>query len=153
MLRRWWLQIIAVASLLSLSLSAVSFAKPVVYRNAQLDREQLDTGMMLKGNATRQAASVSQVQAPGVVGLDLLIFLTEYPLVQGVFPATSAEQQGVQAGDRILQINQQSTLGKSRTQIDEMISDKIGDRVHLLITREQHLKSITLTVLPAPSSY
>lgn len=120
----------------------VSAAQTPSYRNGQMD-----SGIVFKLNAVKQGKPVPQ--APGIVGLDLLIFPSDYPLVQGTFPNTSADLQGVLPGDRIVEINQHSTLGKSRSQVDDMISDKIGDKVHLVLSRNQRLKSVTLTVSPA----
>lgn len=112
--------------------------------SGRFESGSLDTEPVFKLNAVRKVQ-----QQPGVVGLDLLIFTQDYPLVQGVFAGSSAERQGVLPGDQIVQINREATLGKSRSQIDAMISDQVGDRVHLLISRNQILKNITLTVLPA----
>ena len=120
-----------------------------------LQTGEMDLAPVFKLNAIQKKTlpeNPTPPAAPGVVGLDLLIFPSDYPLVQNVFPNTSAEKQGMLPGDQIVQINQQSTLGKSRNQIDQLISDKVGEKVHLLITRNQQLKTITLTVSPAPSS-
>lgn len=113
---------------------------------------KLDAEPIFKLHASK-AVSPSVVQSqPGVVGLDLLVTSFHYPLVQGVFPQTSAEHEGVQPGDLLVQINGQTTLGQSRSQIDALISDHIGDHVRLLISRDAQLKTIILTVSPAPAS-
>ncbi|HEY9744795.1 MAG TPA: PDZ domain-containing protein [Oculatellaceae cyanobacterium] len=129
------------------------FTTTVTAVASPMEEGQLDVGPFFKLNAKKRVEQPTAPTQPGVVGLDLLIFPTNYPLVQGVFPDTSAEQQGVLPGDRIVQINRQSTLNRSRDQIDAMISDRIGDRVHLTISRNQQLKDITLTVQPAPAHW
>jgi S1-C subfamily serine protease len=136
--------------IITLALCCLAMHFPNSVEALQGQNGQPDFDRVFRLSATKQVVQPAQ---PGIVGLDLLIFPNDYPLVQGVFPGTSAAQQGVQPGDRIVQIDHLSTMGKSRSQVDEMIPDRVGTRVQLLISREQQLKSVTLTVLPAPSTY
>ena len=84
--------------------------------------------------------------AHGVVGLNLLIQQGHYPLVHGVFPGTPAARQGIQSGDRILFINGATTLGKSVTAVDAMISNVPGEVVDFTLQRGTRMVQVHLTV-------
>lgn len=83
----------------------------------------------------------------GVVGLDLLVQTDAYPKVQGVFPGTPAQKQGIHSGDVLVAVNGQSTLHQDLSALDAMISDVPGDVVALTIRRGSQLKQVSLTVV------
>jgi membrane-associated protease RseP (regulator of RpoE activity) len=87
-----------------------------------------------------------QPSAHGIVGLDLLISSNRYPVVTGVFDGTPAERLGIQPGDTIVAVNGVQAIGKSRAQVDAMISDKPGESVDFLVARGAALKRIRLQV-------
>lgn len=78
---------------------------------------------------------MTEPEEPGIVGLDMTIRPGSYPRVDSVFRNTPAFYQGVQRGDLIIAINNEPTIGKSRAQVDEMISDIPGEQVMLTIKR------------------
>lgn len=106
---------------------------------------QLDTSTPLFTiQETRKRAAKSA--GPGIVGIDMLISGGRYPVVQMVFPGTPAWDQGLQAGDTIVAVDGVQTVGKTRSQIDIMISDRPGDVVVFTVARATELKQITVTV-------
>lgn len=91
----------------------------------------------------------------GIVGLEMQIQHGKFPIVQGVFPGTPAANQGLLPGDQILAVNGISTMEKSATEVDTLISDVPGERVLLSIQRGARHAQVRLTVvaldsLPSP---
>jgi len=91
----------------------------------------------------------------GIVGLEMQIQHGKFPIVQGVFPGTPAAHQGLLPGDQILAINGISTMEKSATEVDTLISDVPGERVLFSIQRGARHAQVRLTVvelnsLPSP---
>lgn len=83
----------------------------------------------------------------GIIGLDLSIAASRYPMVQSVFRNTPAYNRGILPGDIIVAVNGQSTLGKSRPDVDDMISDIPGEQVVFTIARGQELKQMSVVVM------
>ncbi len=129
-----------------------SFVTQVIKRDK---RPQLQGGWLdLDDMKKTLPARVEQQHIPpppppeyGIVGLDLKIYQSDYPMVQAVFKGAPAHQKGILPGDNIVSINGVSTLGRSRSQVDALISDVPGEQVELLISRGPELKRITLTVM------
>lgn len=117
------------------TINATNKAKPFVVRET-FRRETLQPEM--QGLETRQK---------GIVGLDLRVQENTHPMVQGVFKGTPAEKSGFQTGDAILAVNGVSTLGKSRSTLDEMISDVPGEVIHFNVLRDKRTVVIALTVI------
>ncbi len=86
--------------------------------------------VMLNGSVRTMAP-----QEPGVVGLDMKIPGSGYPIIQAVFEDSPAAKVGMQPRDIITSINDISTLGKSREEIDAMISDIPGTTVLFSVQR------------------
>ncbi len=89
--------------------------------------------------------------AHGVVGLNLLIQQGRYPVVHGVYSGTPAARQGLQTGDRILFINGVTTMGKTVTEVDAMISDVPGETVAFTLQRGARMVPVHLTVAAVES--
>jgi len=89
----------------------------------------------------------------GIVGLDMRILPegVSYPLVQRVFKNTPASLHGMQPGDYIMEIDNETTIGKSVTDIDAMISDIPGTPVLFTLLRAGRILRIQLNVAPASS--
>jgi membrane-associated protease RseP (regulator of RpoE activity) len=96
-----------------------------------------------------------QDTGPGIVGLDLLIQLKQYPVIQGVFRGSPAALVGMQPQDFILEVDGISTLGKSKEQVDAQISDVPGQKVKFKVLRNGSIYQFQLKVISlykAPSA-
>jgi predicted metalloprotease with PDZ domain len=111
-------------------------------------------GLVLEGRVSTTAASSSAslstpiIQEPGIVGIDLIISNQHYPVIQQVFPKSPAARAGLRPGDTLLAVNGETVLGKSRRQVDIMISDVPGDLVMMSIRSGRNTKQIQLRVMP-----
>lgn len=127
-----------------------------------IQQPQLDLSDMPKKSApktfviqeTKQAPR-PVAQGPGIVGLDMLIQADRYPVVQYVFRQTPAAQAGMRPGDTIVAVDGRQTIGRSRAQVDQMISDVPGDIVTFTVVRDGEMREFRLTVMaledvPAP---
>jgi C-terminal processing protease CtpA/Prc len=88
----------------------------------------------------------SDMQEPGIVGLDMLIAKNQYPLVKRVFKGSPAHIKGILPGDYILEINGFSTLGMNAIEIDRMISDVPGTPLSLKVQRGFLSANVYMTV-------
>jgi predicted metalloprotease with PDZ domain len=86
-------------------------------------------------------------QGSGIVGLDMLIQHNRYPVVQYVFRHTPAEKAGMRPGDTIVAVDGRQTLGKTRAQVDWMISDAPGDVVAFTVVRGGEMRQFEVTVM------
>lgn len=72
----------------------------------------------------------------------------EHPIVTGVLPASPAQQAGVQAGDVILAVNADPTLGLSAAQVSALLGGGAESEVTLLLQRGA--SQLTLSMHRAP---
>jgi S1-C subfamily serine protease len=84
--------------------------------------------------------------APGIVGLDLVVRPHSYPFVKDVLEGTPADDQGIASGDYIVAVNGASTFGKTRVQVDDQIPDKPGTPITFQIQRQGQLYQVRVTV-------
>lgn len=94
------------------------------------DASGVQPAVVLNGSVRTEAP-----QETGMIGLDMLIPGAGYPIIQAVFEGSPADIHGMRARDIITSINQTSTLGKSREEIDAMISDIPGTRIWFGVQR------------------
>lgn len=128
---------------------------PVLHWNRatpQLDRSDRPAPPPVTKTFVIEETHKTYIQPPsipqhGVVGLDMLIQRDRYPMVEGVFQGTPASKAGIHAGDTIVAVNGEQTLGKSRAEVDDMISDIPGEVVNLTIARGPQMKQVRLTVM------
>lgn len=85
---------------------------------------------------------------PGMVGLDILVSNNTYPVVKKVLVGLPAYEAGLLEGDKIIQLNTISTLGKDMHEVDQLISDIPGDKVTFKIKRGSKIFARTITVQP-----
>lgn len=112
---------------------------------------KLDGGWLDLSEMKKPAPPPVVYQAPvremGVVGLDLRLVANEYPMVQAVFRGAPAHQKGILPGDSIIAINGFTTMGRSRSEVDAMISDVPGEKVEFTVARGPQIKRISVTVM------
>ena len=132
-------------SLLSTLLASLMLLTPCVFA--------ADKPAVLSGSVKQTVAGQSSPSEPGVVGLDMRILPggVSYPLITNVIKGTPAYKQGVHSGDMIMEIDNESTLGKSDTQIDAMISNVPGTNVVFTLLRAGRILKLQLNVAPLSS--
>jgi C-terminal processing protease CtpA/Prc len=102
--------------------------------------------MVLSGGVEQ---SVTTVPEKGIVGMDIQVPKTGYPLVKQVFSGAPAHIAGLKTGDRIVRINGQLVHGKTATDIDTAISDIPGTPVSITVRRDEtNYHTVTLVVAP-----
>jgi C-terminal processing protease CtpA/Prc len=93
--------------------------------------------------------SVTAMPEKGIVGMDIQVPKTGYPLVKHVFLGAPAAVAGLKSGDRIVKINGQLVHGKTAIDIDSAISDIPGTPVSITVKRNDVLfYTVTLVVAP-----
>lgn len=90
---------------------------------------------------------------PGVVGLDIFISPSKYPLIKKVENNLPAYQAGLLAGDRILQIDGTPVSHKSMQEVDELISDEPGVEVTFTVKRGHKIIARTVVVKDLSDEY
>lgn len=95
---------------------------------------------------TGTVTSTIDRSSPGIVGVDLVINPMAYPIVRTVFANTPAHEKGLVPGDFVLAVDGESTRGKSRAEVDALISNVPGTPVTLTIRRGMSIQDKTLVV-------
>jgi membrane-associated protease RseP (regulator of RpoE activity) len=157
-------------AVLNIGLPVLLFLMPVAFSEIVLSSPGNTPGStVLRGQAQKGGTAVFTIQetrrhyAPqprsaeldterprsghGIVGIDILIHSGRYPVIQAVFSGTPARKAGLLPGDTIIAVNGEQAVGKSRSTLDRMISDRPGDRVDFTIARNGELKRIRLAVM------
>ncbi|MEZ4575604.1 MAG: PDZ domain-containing protein [Vampirovibrionales bacterium] len=88
----------------------------------------------------------TQIQAPGIIGINMQIKAGQYPTILQVIEGTPAHASGLVVGDQILAVGSISTLGLSKQQVDMSISDVPGAKVQFLVLRNGQVQTRTVTV-------
>jgi len=107
-------------------------------------------GVVLNGSVQetvrQMETEVDTWGGPGIVGLDLMIRPGQYAIVKDVFRFSPAYQAGIKPGDRVLAVDGYSTMGKTKSQVDQAIPDTPHTNVKLTIARGQQVGNLTVTV-------
>lgn len=146
---RYFLGIMPMTLLLLGVFGLTSVVEAQQLASSHISEPKLDTSrpFVIRETYQQRALPDESSRQRGIIGLDMQINPSQYPLVKAVLHGTPAQHQGIIPGDVIVAINGTSAMGKELEEVDAMISDIPGEKVHFTLLRGTRLLQVPLTVV------